>query len=67
LVGSTDIARVLGLTRQAVDHRIRHDPQAPSPAAVVNRTGRWGGTRIWWREDIDRWLKVDPARWNADL
>jgi hypothetical protein len=66
LVGSGDIARAVGLTRQAVDHRLRHDPTAPSPAAVVNRTDSWGGTRIWWREDVDRWLGLSPSHWRAD-
>jgi hypothetical protein len=64
LVGSGDIARALGLTRQAVDHRLRVDPAAPAPAAVVNRTATWGGTRIWWRAEIDRWLRLDPEHWS---
>lgn len=63
-VGSGDIARALGLTRQAVDHRMRTDPSAPPAAGVVNRTPTWGGTRIWWREDIDRWLRLDPEQWR---
>ncbi|WP_250283426.1 hypothetical protein [Frankia sp. CiP1_Cm_nod2] len=64
LVGSSDIAAALGVTRQAVDHRLRTDPRAPAPAAVVNRTATWGGTRVWWRADIDRWLGgADPGRW----
>ncbi|ONH36461.1 MULTISPECIES: hypothetical protein [Protofrankia] len=64
LVGSSDIAAALGVTRQAVDHRLRTDPRAPAPAAVVNRTATWGGTRVWWRSDIDRWLGgADPDRW----
>jgi hypothetical protein len=66
LVGCTDIAYALGLTRQAVDYRLRHDPSAPSPAAVVNRAGGARGTRIWWRDDIDRWLRLEPRRWDRD-
>ncbi|WP_237702828.1 hypothetical protein [Candidatus Protofrankia datiscae] len=63
-MGSADIAAVLGVTRQAVDHRLRTDPRAPAPAAPVNRTSSWGGTRVWWRADIDRWLGgVDPGIW----
>ncbi|SNQ51320.1 conserved hypothetical protein [Frankia canadensis] len=65
LVGSGDIARALGLTRQAVDHRLRVDPAAPAPAAVVNRTPTWSGTRIWWRAEIDRWLRLDPEHWDV--
>lgn len=64
LVGSGDIARVLGLTRQAVDHRLRNDPSAPRAVGVVNRTSAWGGTRIWWRADVDRWLHLPPERWH---
>ncbi len=64
VVGCRDIAQVLGLTRQAVDHRLRHDPTAPAPAAVINRVGRSRGTLVWWREDIDRWLHLDPHRWR---
>ncbi len=66
LVGSSDIAAVLGVSRQAVDHRLRTDPRAPVPAVTVNRTARWGGTRVWWRAEVDRWLGgADPARWTA--
>jgi hypothetical protein len=65
VVGSTDIAWVLGVTRQAVDHRMRHDPTAPPPAAILNRTDVSGGIRCWWREDIDRWLGLDPRRWTV--
>ncbi|WP_250284034.1 MULTISPECIES: hypothetical protein [unclassified Frankia] len=65
-VGSSDIAVVLGLTRQAVDRRLRIDPVAPAPAATVNRTRTWGGTRVWWRADIDRWLGgPNPDRWTS--
>ncbi|WP_416210401.1 helix-turn-helix transcriptional regulator, partial [Frankia sp. Cr1] len=65
-VGSSDIAAALGVTRQAVDHRMRTDPRAPAPVAVVNRTATWGGTRVWRRTDIDRWLGgVDPDRWTT--
>ncbi len=65
-VGSSDIAAVLGVTRQAVDHRMRTDPRAPAPVAVVNRTATWGGTRVWRRSDIDRWLGgADPDRWTV--
>ncbi len=56
LVGSSDIAAVLGVSRQAVDHRLRTDPRAPVPAATVNRTARWGGTQVRWRVEVDRWL-----------
>ncbi|CUU56365.1 hypothetical protein UG55_100336 [Frankia sp. EI5c] len=67
LVGSGDIARALGVTRQAVDHRLRSDPAAPAAAGVVNRTSAWNGTRIWWREDVDRWLNLEPDRWHRLL
>ncbi|WP_239344824.1 hypothetical protein [Frankia sp. Cj5] len=66
-VGSSDIAAALGVTRQAVDHRLRTDPRAPVPVAVVNRTATWGGTRVWRRTEIDRWLGgLAPDRWIAN-
>lgn len=48
LVGLTEIAQMLGLTRQRVDQLVRGDG-FPPPEAVLT------GGRIWRREDIEAW------------
>ena len=50
LVGLTEIARMLGLSRQRV-HQLASNPDFPKPAAVLI------GSIIWNREDIEAWAR----------
>ncbi len=51
LVGLTEIAELLGLTRQGVDYLVRNDPSFPEPVAVLH------AGRIWEREAVDAWAR----------
>jgi len=51
LVGLTEIAELLGLTRQRVDQIARGDPKFPEPVAVIT------AGRIWKRIDVERWAR----------
>ncbi len=50
LVGLSEIAQMLGLTRQRVDQLARL-PDFPEPDAVLT------AGRIWKREDIETWAR----------
>ncbi len=49
LVGATEIAEMLGVTRQWVNQLAREDPTFPQPEAELS------GGRIWEREAIEKW------------
>lgn len=49
LVGLTEIAQILGLSRQRVDQLLRSDEAFPQP--VANLTAG----RIWERADVEAW------------
>ena len=53
LVGLTEIAELLGLTRQGVDYLVRNDPMFPAPVAVLH------AGRIWEREAIESWARAE--------
>jgi predicted DNA-binding transcriptional regulator AlpA len=51
LVGLTEIAEVLDLSRQRVDQIVRADLTFPEPVAVIS------AGRIWRRSDVERWAR----------
>ena len=51
LVGLTEIAAMLDLSRQRVDQIVRADATFPEPVAVIT------AGRIWKRSDIERWAR----------
>ena len=53
LVGLTEIAELLGLTRQGVDYLVRNDATFPEPVAVLH------AGRIWEREAIESWARAE--------
>jgi predicted DNA-binding transcriptional regulator AlpA len=52
LLGVTEVAALLGLTRQRVQQLTETDPDFPSPAAELARG------RVWERDDIVKWAKA---------
>ncbi len=50
LVGLSEIAKMIGLTRQRVDQLVRL-PDFPEPDAVL------AAGRIWRREDVEAWAR----------
>jgi len=52
LVGLTEIAEMLELSRQRVDQLVRDaDSSFPEPVAVIS------AGRIWRRSDVERWAR----------
>jgi predicted DNA-binding transcriptional regulator AlpA len=51
LVGLTEIAEMLDLSRQRVDQIARSDSTFPEPVAVIT------AGRIWRRRDVERWVR----------
>jgi predicted DNA-binding transcriptional regulator AlpA len=51
LVGLTEIAQMLGLSRQRVDQIVRADANFPEPVAVIT------AGRIWRRRDVECWVR----------
>jgi prophage regulatory protein len=51
LVGLTEIAAMLDLSRQRVDQIVRADASFPEPVAVIT------AGRIWRRSDVERWAR----------
>jgi len=49
LVGTAEIAELLGVSRQYVDRLTRHDPTFPAPEAEL-KSGR-----VWTRSKVERW------------
>lgn len=58
LVGTGEIADLLGVTRQAVDKIVKTDPSFPPPLGVVG--GR--RVRVWDLETVRKWIKEHPER-----
>lgn len=56
LVGATEIAAMLSVSRQRVHQLAKDDPEFPEPAVVLSAGG------VWEREAIERWAhKVGRA------
>jgi predicted DNA-binding transcriptional regulator AlpA len=51
LVGTAEIAELLGVVRQYVDRLSRQDPAFPEPIATL------ASGRVWKRVDVVRWAK----------
>jgi predicted DNA-binding transcriptional regulator AlpA len=51
LVGVTEIAEMLGLSRQRVNQMVRDDPVFPRPEAELT------GGRVWRTEVIEEWAR----------
>lgn len=51
LMGLTEIARLLGVSRQRADEIAKKDPGFPKPAAVLT------AGRIWMRGDVEAWAQ----------
>lgn len=52
LVGLTEVATLVGISRQRVLQLIESDPDFPEPAAQMARG------RVWKRADIEKWAKA---------
>jgi predicted DNA-binding transcriptional regulator AlpA len=50
LVGVSEIAEMLGVSRQRVDQISKADPRFPKPEVVLK------GGKVWSREAIERWI-----------
>lgn len=64
LLGTRDIAELLGLSRQRVDQLAREDPTFPAPESTLN------SRRIWHGETIERWAAATgrlPAPASSSL
>jgi predicted DNA-binding transcriptional regulator AlpA len=48
LMGTTEIAEMLGVSRQRAD-QLSHSERFPEPVAVI------AAGRIWLRSDVERW------------
>jgi prophage regulatory protein len=52
LVGTAEIAKMLGVVRQYVDRLSREDPAFPKPIAEL------AAGRVWKRADVVKWAKA---------
>ena len=53
LVGASEVAEILGVTRQRVDQLARTEEGFPEPEVTIGR-----GVRVWSREAIEKWAKA---------
>jgi len=53
LVGLTEIAEMLGLTRQRVDQLVRSDDTFPTPQATIS------AGRVWSRHSVEDWARKE--------
>ena len=51
LMGLTEIARLLGVSRQRADEIVKKSPGFPEPEAVIT------AGRIWKRKDVEAWAR----------
>ncbi len=56
LMGLTEIARLLGVSRQRADRIIKEDPEFPTPDAIIT------AGRIWKRADVEAWARRTGRR-----
>ncbi len=59
VVGTWEIAEMIGVSRQRVDKISRTDAGFPDPAAEL-RSGR-----IWWRTDVVAWMSSTGRSTNG--
>ena len=52
LIGLTEIAQMLGMTRSGADKLVKREAGFPQPVGVLV-----GRTRVWKREDVERWAR----------
>jgi len=51
LLSLTDIAELLGMSRQGADKLVKREATFPAPAVLS------GGTRVWKRGDVEAWAR----------
>jgi predicted DNA-binding transcriptional regulator AlpA len=51
LIGLSEIAELIGVSRQYADRLVKSDPAFPAPVSVI-RAGR-----IWRRADVEKWAR----------
>jgi predicted DNA-binding transcriptional regulator AlpA len=56
LVGTTDVAAMLGVSRQRVSQLIDSYEDFPVPVDVI------AGRRVWTRDEVQRWIAEHPTR-----
>jgi prophage regulatory protein len=56
LAGVTEIAEMLGVSRQRADQISRQHDDFPSPEAALS------AGRVWLRSDVELWMKRHPDR-----
>jgi predicted DNA-binding transcriptional regulator AlpA len=52
VLGVTEVAKLLGISRQRVDQLSNSDPDFPEPFAELGRG------RVWTREAVEKWAKA---------
>ena len=52
LIGLTEIAELLGMTRSGTDKLVKRERSFPEPVGVLA-----GRTRVWDRADVERWAR----------
>jgi predicted DNA-binding transcriptional regulator AlpA len=52
LIGLTEIADMLGMTRSGADKLVKRTLSFPEPVGVLA-----GRTRVWNRADVERWAR----------
>ena len=50
-MSATEIAALLGISRQRVDQIAKADPTFPAPVAILS------GIRVWETADVERWAR----------
>lgn len=63
LVRGADIARMFGVSPQAVSNWLNRHEDFPRPVGTVPGPGRAGGASVWERSDVERWYRL--RRGNA--
>ena len=56
LVGTAEIAEMLGVTRQRVGQIAATDPDFPDPEVVL------ASGRVWRRDEVEAWIEHHPRR-----
>ena len=55
MIGTTDVAAMLGVSRQRVDQIIESYPDFPAADRVADR-------RVWKQAEVERWIEAHPER-----